>query len=180
MRITLCGVACTCLLFVSPSSFAAEPPSQTATPATSSEARPTAVQGRGYAVAGLAGVSGFFGSLGLVDVAGGGEVLVGGHAGAGGEFGVMANGSVLTLFSVNGVFHFSDARARGRLSPFVTSGYTKMSDFDESFDGWNVGGGVDVWGKKGVGFRFDVRDHVRPDPRGTVQYWMVRAGVVFR
>jgi hypothetical protein len=145
-----------------------------------SAGRTTEAQGLGYGIAGPAGFSGFFGSSASgVHVAGGGEALVGGRAGIGGEFGVLANSSsALWVFSVNGVLHFSTAQRR--LSPFVTGGYTRMGNADGSFGAWNVGAGVDIWAKDRVGLRVDFRDHVRPDDRGAVQYWTVRAGVVFR
>ena len=135
-------------------------------------------QGQGYAVAGPAGVSGFFGSsASSVHVAGGGEALAGGLGGVGAEAGALANSSnVLLVVSGNGVAHLS----RGRFSPFVTAGYTRMQSGEGGFNAWNEGGGADYWVRDGVGIRFDFRDHVRPDSRGTVHYWTFRGGVVFR
>jgi len=148
-----------------------------------SSIRAVDAQGLGYGIAGPAGVSGFFrSSLSAVHVAGGGEALVDGRSGVGGECGVLAgSGSALLAVSVNGVHHVVRARTRG-LSPFITGGYTFMgAGYGEgSFSAWNLGAGVDVWAKDRVGVRIDFRDHVRPDSRGTVQYWTVRAGVVFR
>jgi len=116
-----------------------------------------------------------------VHAAGGGEALVNGRAGVGGEFGVFANSSsALLVFSVNGVLHVSPSTASRGLSPFVTGGYTHMGSGEGSFGAWNVGGGIDLWTKDRVGLRVEFRDHVRPDFRGAVQYWTIRAGVVFR
>ena len=144
--------------------------------------RTTDAQGLGYGIAGPAGFSGFFGSsASAVHAAGGGEVLVDGRTGIGAELGVLASsGSVLLVFSANGVFHVSTNQATRRLSPFVTGGYTNMRNSDGSFGAWNVGAGADLWRKDRVGIRVEFRDHVRPDSRGAVQYWTVRGGVVFR
>jgi hypothetical protein len=147
--------------------------------------RPAAAQALGYGIAGPAGYSGFFGSSSLaVHAAGGGEVLAGGRVGAGGEFGLLAGtGGGLFVTSANGVFHFvpgDRTSARTRVSPFVTAGYTRISSGEGAFDGWNAGAGADVWLKPRVGMRVEFRDHVRPDSRGTVHDWAVRAGIVFR
>ena len=144
--------------------------------------RTTDAQSLAYGIAGPAGFSGFFGSsASAVHAAGGGEVLVDGRAGIGAELGVLANsGSVLLVFSANGVFHVSTNQVMRRLSPFVTGGYTSMRNGDGSFGAWNVGAGADLWPKDRVGIRVEFRDHVRPDSRGAIQYWAVRGGVVFR
>jgi hypothetical protein len=145
-------------------------------------ARAADAQALGYAIAGPAGYTGFFSSsAGLVHAAGGGELLAGGRLGAGGELGLLGgSGGVLFVTSVNGVYHgyrITDAR---KVQPFLTGGYTRMSSGEGSFNAWNVGGGVDIWPKKHVGIRVEYRDHIRPDDRGTVHYWAIRGGVVFR
>jgi hypothetical protein len=139
-------------------------------------------QGLGYGIVGPAGFSGFFGSsASAVHASGGGEVLVGGRGGAAAELGVLGNSSsALVVFSANGVLHFSTGRGRRGSSPYVTSGYTHMASGEGSFSAWNVGGGIDVWMQDRIGLRVEFRDHVRPDFRGTVQYWTIRAGVCFR
>jgi hypothetical protein len=148
-------------------------------------AGPAAAQGLGYAIVGPAGYSGFFGgAAGLGHAAGGGEVLTGGRVGGGGEFGILAGtGGALLVTSINAVFHLGPGRAtpgRSRLSPYVSGGYTRMSSGEGSFNGWNVGAGADLWFKPRVGLRVEFRDHVRPDSRGGVHYWAVRAGVALR
>ncbi len=136
----------------------------------------------GYGIAGPSGISGFFRSSGSsVHAAGGVEALVVGRAGVGGELGVLANSSsALIVVSANGVLHVLTPQSASRLSPYVTGGYTHMSSGEGGFGAWNVGGGLDLWLKDRVGMRLEFRDHVRPDSRGAVQYWTVRAGVVFR
>ena len=142
-------------------------------------------QALGYGIAGPAGYSGFFGSaLESVHAAGGGEILAGGRVGGGGEFGLLANpGGGLFIASANAVFHFVPHRQtplRARISPYVSGGYTRLWSGEGAFNGWNAGIGADVWLKPRVGLRAEVRDHVRPDSRGGVHYWSIRAGVVFR
>ena len=77
-------------------------------------------QALGYAVAGPAGISGFFNtSLSSAHVAGGGEVLAGGVIGVAGELGVLANASsALWVASANGVVHLASTS----LSPFLSAG----------------------------------------------------------
>ena len=142
---------------------------------TDGEAR---AQALGSVVAGPAGVSGFFGSSSTsLHAAGGGEFLMKGLLGAGGEAGLLANSSnVLWVVSGNGIVHLGAAR----VSPFVTGGYTRMGGGEGGFNAWNAGAGVDFWAASRLGLRLDFRDHIRPDNRGTVHYWTVRGGMVFR
>ena len=148
-------------------------------------ARPAGAQVLGYGIAGPAGYAGFFGSSGpAIHAAGGGEVLAGGRIGGGGEFGVLAGPSAgLFVTSANAVFHFVASQPtpiRSRLSPFATAGYTRMSSGEGGFNAWNAGVGTDVWLKPRVGLRSELRVHVRSDERGSVEYWAIRVGVVFR
>lgn len=75
---------------------------------------------------------------------------------------------------------FGGNRPSQKLAPFVTAGYTRMGSGEGSFNAWNVGAGANYWVGRRVGVRMEFRDHVRPDVRGTVQYWAVRAGVAVR
>lgn len=145
-------------------------------------ARSAGAQALGYGIAGPAGYSGFFSSnAGLVHAAGGGELLAGGRLGGGGELGLLAgSGGALWVASANGVYHGYRITDDRKVQPFLTGGYTRMSSGEGSFNAWNVGGGVDVWLKERVGLRVEYRDHIRPDDRGAVHYWTIRAGVVFR
>lgn len=135
----------------------------------------------GYGIGGPAAVSGFFGSLTGFHVAGGGELLLARRAGGNAELGMLGNvSSVLQVVSVNGVVHLLSVPTSGGVSPFITGGYSRLSSGEGAFEAWNVGAGVDIWEKNHVGFRLDVRDHVRPDSRGTVQYLAFRVGVVVK
>ena len=148
-------------------------------------ARPAGAQVIGYGIAGPAGYSGFFGGSALaVHAAGGAAVLAAGRIGGGGEFGVLAGtGGGLFVTSANAVVHVlpgTPASTGSRFSPYVSGGYSRLSSGEGAFDAWNAGAGADVWLKPRVGLRVEFRDHVRPDVRGTVHYWAVRAGVAFR
>lgn len=145
-------------------------------------ARGADAQVSGYAVAGLAGFHGFFGSSSSGGAAAGGaEALIAGRAGVAAEGGILVNsGSGLMVYSLNGVLHLLSDRRPSKVSPFVTGGYTKLSSGEGTFNAWNAGAGVHVWPASRVGVRAEFRDHVRPDSRGDVHYWMLRAGVVIR
>jgi hypothetical protein len=134
----------------------------------------------GYAVAGPAWYTGFFGGGGgIVHAVGGGEVLVHG-VGVGGEVGLLGNsGNVLGVLSINGVVR-PWRRAGAKIAPFLTAGYTRMGSGDGSFDAWNVAAGATVWTGRHAGVRIELRDHVRPDRRGTVQYFAMRVGIALR
>ena len=139
-------------------------------------------QGLGFAIAGPAGVVGTYGSAGLAGHgAAGGELLVKNRLGVGGEYGIFAGeGGGFTIASVNGVVHFAPAQRTRGTRPFVSAGYTRLSNGEGAFDAFNVGGGVDIWARERVGVRVEIRDHIRPDDRGDFHYWAIRAGVVFR
>ena len=83
------------------------------------------------------------------------------------------------LFALNGGVHFVQDGGQ-RLVPYVSGGYFRWSSGEGDFDGVNIAGGMDYWFKQRIGMRMEVRDHIRPDSRGTVQYWSFRLGVVFR
>jgi hypothetical protein len=127
-----------------------------------------------YGIAGPAGVSGFFRASRSWHAAGGAEFVIPAGVGFGGEFGFMQS---LAVLSLNASLHFP---SRSMLSPYVTAGYTRMGSGEGSFDAWNAGAGADYWFGARAGLRMEFRDHIRPDARGTVQYWTVRAGIAVR
>lgn len=139
-------------------------------------------QALGYAIAGPAGQYGFFGTSGLAGHgAAGGEVLIQNRVGLGGEYGIFAGeGGGMYVGSLNGVVHFAPAERQRGTRPFLTGGYTRLSSGDGDFNAWNVGAGVDIWARERVGVRVELRDHIRPDDRGDIHYWAIRAGVVIR
>jgi hypothetical protein len=137
-------------------------------------------QGLGYVLAGPGGYSGFFGSRASdVHAAGGAELLIRDQIGFGGEVGLFNR---LVVASFTTTVHLTSARSAAKLVPFVTAGHTVMGvgDGEGSFAAWAVAGGADYGFRKRRALRVEFRDNVRPDVRGAVQYWSVRAGVVFR
>jgi len=133
------------------------------------------VRSDAYVYAGPGGVSGSWAPAGAAIVAGGGgEWLVASGLGVGGEAGIF---KTLGVVSLNGSWHVGQRSHETGLQPFVTSGYTHMEG-EGGFSAWNAGGGVIVWGHH-RGLRLEFRDHVRPDERGTLHYWALRAGLTF-
>lgn len=145
-------------------------------------ARTAEAQGLGYAIAGPAGHFGFFGTSAMAGhAAGGAELLLRNRVGIGGEYGIFGGeGGALTVASLSGVVHFAPADRQRGSRPFITGGYTRLSSGDGTFDAWNAGVGVDTWVRERAGVRVELRDHIRPDDRGNVHYWSIRAGVVVR
>jgi hypothetical protein len=136
-------------------------------------------QGLGYASAGPAGVSGFAGrGSDAFHATAGVEIVAGDRFGVGGEFGFFNR---LIVGSANGTVHLAGLNG-AKVSPFATAGYSRMGigDGEGAFSAWNVGAGAHIWFGRRVGMRLELRDHVRPDDRGTTQYWSARAGVAFR
>jgi len=136
----------------------------------------------GYAIAGPAAYSGFFGSsLSALHGAAGGQYVFGACLGVGGEYGILGNsGGGLLVYSVNGVCQLPGLGADKGVAPFVTAGYSNFSSGEGTFHAWNLAGGTDVWIARRVGVRVEVRDHLRPDSRGDVHYWAFRGGIVIR
>jgi hypothetical protein len=136
-------------------------------------------QGLLHASGGLAGYSGFFGRSAVsVHAGAGGEVVAADRVGIGGEFGIFNR---LMVGSANATVHLNGVKT-ATFSPFLTGGYSRfgIGDGEGAFNTFNVGAGLHYWAAKRVGFRVEVRDHFRPDDRGTTQYWSLRAGIAFR
>jgi hypothetical protein len=116
-------------------------------------------------------------STGFAHAGVGGEVLIK-RVGIGGEAGYLAPWRYLSegigVASVNGSFNLKP----GRISPFVTGGYTLFFRSGTA-SGYNFGGGVHYWLRDRVGLRFEVRDNAVPDYYD--QHFVgFRIGVVFR
>jgi hypothetical protein len=137
-------------------------------------------EGSAYAVAGPSWVSGFFNTGGrLGNAAVGGQFFPVAPLGINPEAGVLVNrdGGFLVL-SLGAVLQVP-SKAR-KVVPFVAGGYTAMLGLEQSFSGWLLAAGVNWWTKPRLGIRMEVRDQIRPDGRGDVHYWSVRAGVAVR
>jgi hypothetical protein len=136
-------------------------------------------QALGYGVAGPATTMGFVSHSRITfNAAGGGEVVAADAIGVGGEFGFFNR---LIVGSANATVHLGGV-ADTKFSPFVTAGYSRLGigDGEGAFSAFNVGGGFHYWATDHLGFRAELRDHVRPDDRGATHYWSVRLGIAFR
>jgi hypothetical protein len=117
-------------------------------------------RGWGYAVGG-AGVAADDGSVGLFNIAGGGEALFLNGLGLGGEIGLIGGqGNALGLFSGNVSYHFGGRDSSRKWSPFATGGYSLGFRSGGAASGGNFGGGVQYWVSDRVALRFEFRDHV--------------------
>jgi hypothetical protein len=137
----------------------------------------------GYGIAGPAGVAGFFAaSASELHASGGGELRAASRVGAGGEFGIFGSSRVLFVLSLNGTVYLGSDPSSNKAVPFLSTGYSRfgVGDSDGPFNAWNVAGGLDYWVGRRAGVRTEFRDHIRLDTRGTVQYWSLRGGIVFR
>lgn len=103
----------------------------------------------------------------------GGEVYSSTGLGMGlevGASGLTTKGDSYYNYYITGVgsadasYHYFSKKIRGGTSPFVAGGYTilfghnaVLTGKDVKTNGYNVGGGVDVFARKHAGVRFDVR-----------------------
>lgn len=136
-------------------------------------------QGLGYATGGFGGYTGFFGTASpSIHVGAGGEVIAADRVGIAGEFGFFNR---LIVGSANATVHLNGVEA-ATFSPFISGGYSRfgIGDGEGAFNAYSIGAGVHYWAADRVGFRVEVRDHVRPDDRGPTHYWSLRAGIAFR
>jgi opacity protein-like surface antigen len=118
------------------------------------------------------------GTHGMTPTAGfGGEVYVTKGLGIGAEVGAAALTTQRVTAKTTGVgsadlsYHFFPKKIRGNGAPFVAGGYTVFFGHNTHTgtglwghkplmtQGFNVGGGVDLFASKHVGVRFDVRYH---------------------
>lgn len=135
-------------------------------------------QVQGYAIAGPADVTGFVSTRNVTfSAAGGAEVFLGKYVSVGGGGGFFER---LITVSADAAIHA--AKEEG-IVPFLSAGYTRIGIVDGEgggFNAVNLGAGANGWIAKHAGIRFELRDYVRLDPRGTTNYWSLRAGFVFR
>jgi hypothetical protein len=133
-------------------------------------------RGQGYAfyAPGALGADGHY--LATAHIGGGGEVLLYRGLGVGGEIGYLTPqrdfAAGIGMLSANGSYHFNQA---GRLSPFVTAGWT-LGIRDGHTTLFNYGGGVNYWFRERVGLRLEFRDHVKHESH----FLGARIGLSFR
>lgn len=145
-------------------------------PATPSDRISTGI---GYVFGGVGSVEG----LSTFHVGGGGEALVKDAFGIGAEIGYLmptdAASDGIGMLSLNAAYHFLPGRPVRRVRPFVSGGYT-LGFRGGHANLFNVGGGVDVWLKRRVGLRLEVRDHVYTPGNHSAHFWGARFGITFR
>lgn len=143
---------------------------------------PAEHRGYGYGFAAPGASVGDGGSTGTLHLGVGGERLVYKGLGVGGEVGYIGSmtemSSGLGVGSANASYQFPNSGSGGKLTPFVTGGYSLAFRSDVA-NGFNVGGGVNYWFKERVGLRIEVRDHVFPEFRN-MNLIGVRVGITFR
>lgn len=131
----------------------------------------------------------------------GGEAYVFKGLGLGAEIGAADMSSFVTgVGSADLSYHFFPKKVHGRVSPFITGGYTAFFGHNTHTgtglfghkplmtEGFNIGGGVDLFASKHVGMRFDVRyyghggrilNYIYPD-LDQFSFVAFRIGVTFR
>lgn len=115
----------------------------------------------------------------LATFGGGGDVLARNGAGASVEFGRLGiDGAWVNHVSVDAMYQKSPF-GRSGVSPFVVGGYSGFFSGGGTAQGFNFGGGANVWVRPRVAVRFEVRDHVLPS-EGAVHALAFRFGVTFR
>jgi hypothetical protein len=123
------------------------------------------------------------GSTGTLHFGAGFEGFVYKGLGAGAEIGYLSPaqdlGCGFGLFSVNGSYHFLNARSRRGLSPFVTGGYS-LAFRNGRANMLNLGGGVTYWFLNRLGLRLEVRDQLWSPTRNAAHFVDFRIGMALR
>ncbi|HTS67895.1 MAG TPA: hypothetical protein VMO17_02840 [Terriglobia bacterium] len=119
----------------------------------------------------------------------GGEAFVYKGLGVGAEAGYAAPtwrfdaGETVGVGSVDASYHFFDQAHRRRLEPFIAGGYSLyFGDRTDFQNGYNFGGGLNLWIAKHAALRLEVRD------QGNIHYFhsqftnfvAFRVGMTFR
>ena len=135
-------------------------------------------RGWGYAFGGIGGASGGEGTF--AHLGGGGEAMLYKNFGLGAELGYLAPisgnfGDGLGMLSVNPAGHFNRS---GKVSPFVTGGFSLAILDGGAAGGGNVGGGVQYWVNKNAAVRFEYRAHIFSSDSPYLHTF--RVGVSFR
>jgi hypothetical protein len=131
-------------------------------------------QSNGYGFLGPGIVTGGGDSSGLFRGGIGAEYMLRDRIGVGGELGFLSrSGGTKAGVSANLVYQLEP---RGRATPFITGGYSRLFGLTNGANFANLGGGANLWRGDHWGFRLEVRDHFRSD--GNVLEF--RVGIVFR
>lgn len=115
-------------------------------------------------------------------VSGGGQIFLFKGLGIGAEVGPVITRAetsvsyVYGLGSANLSYHFPRLTDHDKIEPFFTAGYSATFRAGVQ-NGWNAGAGVNVWVKKNVALRFEVRDYLG---RLRIDHVGPQFGVTFR
>jgi hypothetical protein len=131
----------------------------------------------------------FFHARGGVNTGFGGEVFVYKGLGAGVEAGYAAsnwsfNGNNgLGVVSMDASYHFFSKKNHRRIEPFAVGGYSLYFGYrTDTQNGFNIGGGVNLWVAKHAALRLEIRDqeHIHYFHRTFTRFAAFRVGMTFR
>jgi len=117
---------------------------------------PDRSRGQGYAFF-APGVSNISYNNAVIHIGAGGEGFIYKGLGIGAELGGVGKDYVIGLGSVNLSYHLFPRTTDRKLEPFVTAGYSVFFRAG-TYHGYNAGGGINVWLKKDLALRFEIRD----------------------
>ncbi len=115
--------------------------------------------GQGYLFLAPGAYVGYSETVSTMHFGGGGEAFLYKGLAAGAEIGgvwALRGSDLLAVFSADGSYHFS---RHGKVSPFLTCGYSRIWG-DGSANMINFGGGINWWLGERKGIRLEFREHV--------------------
>jgi len=129
-----------------------------------------------------------FTEVGGVNTGLGGEFLyqglgLGFEAGYGGPDWSFSGGGAVGVLSIDASYHFLSKKKRRRTEPFVGGGYSLYyGDRTDTQNGFNIGGGVNLWLAKHAALRLEVRnqDYIKQFHSQFTRFVAFRIGVTFR
>ena len=131
----------------------------------------------------------FFHQRGGVNAGFGGEFFVRKGLAVGPEFGYagpdwsFGTGSAVGVGSIDACYHFFGKKNHRRIEPFVVGGYSLyFGDRTDFQNGFNLGGGVNLWVAKHAALRLEIRDqdHINYFHSQFTRFVAFRVGMTFR
>jgi opacity protein-like surface antigen len=139
------------------------------------------IHGQGYAFCAPI-VTSSSGASGGLNTGFGGELLFGKAFGAGAELGIArSNGVNIGIGSIDFSYHI--LRKDSQVEPFAVGGPSLYFGQRSTKTGFNLGGGVNLWAARHVGFRFEFRDNFgigNVEFLGPTHFVGFRIGMTFR
>jgi hypothetical protein len=130
-----------------------------------------------------------FTEVGGVNAGFGGEVFahkglgLGAEAGYAGPDWSFSGGGAVGVVSIDASYHFFSKKNRRRAEPFATGGYSLYFGDRRAFqNGFNLGGGVNIWVAKHAALRLEVRNqgHINYFHSSFTHFVAFRIGMTFR